>query len=140
MTHLSGEFRIEGWEEKPLEEHADGRKLTRASVKRSFAGELKGESQTEYLMSYRADETASFVGMERLTGELGGETGHVTLALKGVYDGKEAKAEWEVVEGSGDGVFHGATGTGKFSAPHGSTGEYKLNIKTLKTDPPIILI
>jgi hypothetical protein len=140
MTHLSGEFHIEGWDEQPLEEHSDGRKLTRATVKRSFAGELKGQSRTEYLMAYGSDSKASFVGMERLTGEIDGEPGHLTLALKGVYDGNEAKADWEVVEGSGDGVFEGASGSGHFSAPRGSTGEYKLDIKTLKTDPPLILI
>lgn len=140
MTHLSGEFHINGWDEKPLEEHADGRKLTRATVKRTFAGELKGESETEYLMSYAADQTARFVGMERITAELDGEPGHLTLALRGVYDGTEAKADWDVVEGSGDGVFEGASGSGKFHAPRGSAGEYRLDIKTLKTDPPLILI
>lgn len=140
MTHLHGEFKIEGWDEKPVEEHSDGRKLTRATVRRSFAGGMTGESSTEYLMAYAADETARFVGMERLTAELEGEVGHLTLALTGVYDGKEAKADWEVVEGSGDGVFEGASGKGSFHAPHGSTGEYKLDVKTLKTDPPLILI
>jgi len=140
MTHLSGNFEIKGWDEKPVEEHADGRKLTRATVKRSFAGELTGESSTEYVMSYAADKTARFVGMEQLSGELKGEAGHLTLQLTGVYDGKEARADWEVVEGSGDGVFEGASGKGSFHAPHGSTGEYKLDLKTLKTDPPLILI
>ncbi len=140
MTHLSGNFEIKGWDEKPVEEHDDGRKLTRATVKRSFAGGLMGESSTEYLMSYAADKTARFVGMERVTGQLEGEAGNVTLALNGVYDGAEAKADWEVVEGSGDGVFEGASGKGSFHAPHGSTGEYKLDLKTLKTDPPLILI
>ena len=140
MTHLSGEFHVEGWDEKPVEEHSDGRRFTRATVKRTFAGELRGQSQTEYLMAYGKDATASFVGMERLAGEIDGEPGHLTLALKGFYDGRETKADWEVVEGSGDGVFEGASGSGSFSAPVGATGEYRLDIKTLKTDPPLILI
>jgi hypothetical protein len=140
MTHLSGHFEIKGWEEKPFEEHDDGRKTTRATVKRSFAGDLSGESSTEYLMAYAADQTARFVGMEIVEGEVDGQTGHLTLALTGVYDGKEAKADWEVVEGSGDGVFANAEGKGSFSAPHGSTGEYKLTLKLPKVDPPLILI
>ena len=140
MTNLSGNFEIKGWDEKPVDEHEDGRKLTRATVKRSFAGDLSGESTTEYLMSYAADKTARFVGMEMVEGAVDGHSGHVTLQLTGVYDGKEAKADWEVVEGSGDGVFEGASGKGSFSAPKGSTGEYKLHIKATKIDPPLILI
>ena len=134
MAHLSGKFEIKGWDEKPVEERGDGRKMTRATVKRSFIGDLSGESSTEYLMAYTADKTARFVGMETLEGQIKGEVGHVTLALTGIFDGKRAKAEWIVVDGSGDGVFVDAAGTGSFSAPLGSTGEYELSLELPRVD------
>lgn len=140
MTHLVGNFEMKGWDEKSVEEQDDGRKLTRATVKRSFAGDMSGESSTEYVMSYAADQTARFVGMETVHGVVEAGEGHITLQLTGVFDGKEAKADWHVVEGSGDGIFEGASGKGSFSAPRGSTGEYKLHLKAPKIEPPLILI
>jgi len=134
MAHLCGKFEIKGWDEKPVEEQGDGRKTTRATVKRSFIGDLSGDSSTEYLMSYAADKTARFVGMETLEGKIRGEIGHVTLALTGIFDGKRAQAEWIVVEGSGDGVFVDAAGKGSFSAPLGSTGEYELSLELPSVD------
>ena len=43
----------------------------------------------------------------------------------GVYDGKEAKGDWVVVGATGD--LGELSGTGEFSAPMGSTGEYQLD-------------
>jgi hypothetical protein len=54
-------FAIIGWDEKPYNEAVGLPKLTRASVTKTFSGDLEGESQLEYLMVYRADGTASFV-------------------------------------------------------------------------------
>ncbi len=72
-------FAIKGWDEKPYNEAAGLPKLTRASVTKTFKGDLEGESQLEYLMLYRADGTASFVGLERVLGRLGGRSGSFVL-------------------------------------------------------------
>ncbi len=68
-------FAIKGWDEKPYNEVAGQPKLTRANVTMTFTGDLEGESQLEYLMMYRADGTASFVGLERVQGRPGGARG-----------------------------------------------------------------
>src|SRR5260370_40036681 len=96
-------FAIKGWDEKPYNEVAGQPKLPRANVTMTFTGDLEGESQLEYLMMYRADGTASFVGVERVQGRLGGRSGSFVLQRTGVFDGTLAKESYTVVAGSGTG-------------------------------------
>ena len=61
-------FAIQGWDEKPYNEGDNVPKLTRASVTKTFTGDLEGEGQVEYLMMYRSGGSATFVGLERVVG------------------------------------------------------------------------
>jgi hypothetical protein len=111
-------FAIKGWDEKPYNEAAGQPKLTRASVTKTFTGDLEGESQLEYLMMYRADGTASFVGLERVQGRLGGRSGSFVLQRTGVFDGTLAKESYTVVAGSGTGELASLRGEGSSAAGH----------------------
>ncbi len=119
-TRATGTFRIQGWDEKPYAEIEGGRKLTQASVKQAFAGDVEGEGSVEWLMCYRPDETADFVGLQRIVGQIEGRSGSlVLLQTEGTFDGKEARGRLSVVPGSGTGELDGLRGRGEFSAPHG---------------------
>jgi Protein of unknown function (DUF3224) len=119
-TRATGTFRIQGWDEKPYAEIEGGRKLTQASVKQAFAGDVEGEGSVEWLMCYRPDETADFVGLQRIVGQIEGRSGSlVLLQTEGTFDGKEARGRLSVVPGSGTGELDGLCGRGEFSAPHG---------------------
>ena len=61
-------FSIKRWDEKPYSEGGDLPKMTRASVDKTFTGDIDGEGHVEYVMVYRDDGTAVFVGLERITG------------------------------------------------------------------------
>jgi hypothetical protein len=127
MTRAACTFKIEGWDEQPYAEIEGGRKLTKASVKQAFAGDLQGEGAVEWLMCYRPDQTAEFVGLERFSGQLGERAGSFVLLLSsGTFDGKEARASVSVVSGSGTGNLSGLRGSGEFSAPQG--GEYSMTL------------
>jgi hypothetical protein len=131
-TRATGTFKIQGWDEKPYAEIEGGRKLTQASVKQAFAGDVEGEGAVEWLMCYRPDETADFVGLQRIVGQIGDRSGSfVLLQTEGTFDGKEAKGRLAVVPGSGTGDLEGLRGTGEFSAPHGGeptiTLDYELS-------------
>jgi hypothetical protein len=115
----SGRFKIEAWDEKPYVESEDGSKLTRASVTQSFSGDIEGEGSVEWLLCYRADHTADFVGMQRVTGRIGKRTGSVVLRTIGTFDGTEARGDWVVVPGSGTEGLSGLRGRGGFTAPRG---------------------
>jgi Protein of unknown function (DUF3224) len=119
-TRASGSFKIEGWDEKPYTEIEGGRKLTQASVKQAFSGDIEGEGAVEWLMCYRPDQTADFVGLQRIAGRLGNRSGSFVLTqTAGTFDGKEARGELSVVPGSGTGELSGLSGTGEFRAPVG---------------------
>ena len=57
-------FAIKDWDEKPYSEGQDLPKLTRAAVKKAFTGDIAGEGHVEYLMMYRGDGSAAFVGLD----------------------------------------------------------------------------
>jgi hypothetical protein len=118
-TSASATFTLDGWDEAPYEELTDGRKLTRASVKQTFSGDIAGAGAVEWLMAYRPDATADFVGLQRITGTVGGKSGTFVLSTAGTFDGQEAAGTWTVLVGSGTDELAGLTGTGTFSAPSG---------------------
>jgi len=122
----AGTFEVIAWDEKPYLEMADGRKLTRASVTQRFSGDIEGEGSVEWLMFYREDGTASFVGMQHVVGKIGSRSGSFVLETSGSYDGKAARASWSVVAGSGTSDLRGLRGSGTYVAGHGSTAEITL--------------
>src|SRR5712692_10292538 len=114
----AGTFEVTAWEEKPYLEMGDGRKLTRASVTQRFSGDIEGEGSVEWLMFYREDGTASFVGMQHVVGNIGSRSGSFVLETSGSYDGKTARASWSVVPGSGTNGMSGGGGVGRYVEGH----------------------
>ncbi len=126
-AHATGTFKVKSWDEKPYLEIDGGGKLTRASVTQAFAGDIAGDGAVEYLMCYRKDGTASFVGLQRVVGRIGGRAGSFVLQLTGTFEGGEAKGTWFVVPGSGTGDLHGLRAEGEFAAPHGPNASFTLD-------------
>jgi hypothetical protein len=126
-THAQGTFEIQSWDENPYAELDDARKLTRASVAQAFNGDLEGEGSVEWLMYYREDKTADFVGLQRFVGRLGSRSGSFVMTTQGTFDGEKAAGELAVVAGSGTEELSGITGGGSFVAPHGSTPSVELD-------------
>jgi hypothetical protein len=120
-----GGFEIVDWKEKPAGT-STGPKVTRATVKQKFTGDIKGSGTTEYLMVYRPDKTAEYSGVQVVTGTIGLRRGSFALLLRGEFDGKEATTKWEVVPGAAKGGLKGLTGKGGFGAPMGDKGTYTL--------------
>ena len=118
-THATGTFEVKTWDEKPYSEIDGGPKLTRASVTKSFHGDIEGEGTLEYLMIYRDDGSASIVGLESVVGRVGDRSGSFVLQHSGIFEGDTAKTTWFVVPGSGTGDLRGLRGEGGFVAQHG---------------------
>ena len=126
-SQATGTFKIDAWDEQPYAETDDGGKLTRASVKQTFGGDIEGEGAVEWLMCYRPDETADFVGLQRVVGRIGERSGSVVLESFGEFDGTEAKGPLTIVRGSGTGELAGIVGKGTLSAPMGGTPSVSLD-------------
>ncbi len=121
MTELTATFEVDSWDEAPIAEVDDTSKLTRASVTKTYSGDVQGTSSTEWLMSYAEDGTATFVGMERITGTFGDREGSVVLQHVGRFADGAATAALTIVAGGSSGALAGATGDGDFRAdPSGS--------------------
>jgi hypothetical protein len=118
---VEAKFTVDSWDEQQFDEIKDTSKLTRASVTKSYSGDVEGTSTTEWLMSYADDGSATFVGLERIVGRVGGRKGSLVLQHVGVYADGTATANLSVVKGSGSEDLAGATGEGEFTAdPAGS--------------------
>lgn len=126
-THAQATLAIRSWDEKPYLELEGGAKLTRASVGQAFTGDLEGEGSVEWLMCYREDETAEFVGLQRFVGRLGSRSGSFVMQTQGTFDGSQAEGRFAVVSGSGTEELRGITGTGAFAAQHGPTAAVELD-------------
>ena len=61
--HVSADFEIGAWDENPFDEAVGVAKLTRASVTKTYIGDIDATSTTEWLMAYEPDKSARFVGL-----------------------------------------------------------------------------
>lgn len=121
-------FQVASWDEDTYDELDTGRGLTQAVVSLTFSGTIEGHGSVRWLMAYRADGTASFVGLARITGSLDGRSGSFVLQNTGAFDGMVARGTWSVVEGSGTDALEGLAGAGGFEAGQEATYtlEYRL--------------
>jgi hypothetical protein len=120
-------FAIKSWDEKPYSEGPDLPKLTRASVSKTYSGDITGEGQVEYTMMYRSDGSATFVGLERITGRIAGKTGSFVLQRTGVFEGGQAKESYSVAPGSGTGELRSLVGDGRSAVGHGMEHPFSLS-------------
>jgi Protein of unknown function (DUF3224) len=123
-TQATGTFKIDSWDEEP---HGEDGGVARAAVRQTFSGDIEGEGQTEWLMCYRPDKTADFVGYLQLDGRIGERAGALVFRSTGAFDGKEASGRLVIVEGSGSGELAGIVGEASFRAPMGGEPSVSLD-------------
>ena len=118
---------ITSWDEVPYSEGEDLPKLTRAAVAKTFTGDITGEGHVEYLMMYRNDGSATFIGLERIVGHVAGKAGSFVLQRTGVFENGVAKESYVVIAGSGTGQLRGLRGEGTSAVGHGTEHPLTLN-------------
>jgi hypothetical protein len=124
-THAQGTFAINSWDEKTWEgeqwQHGTPPMLTHARITQTFQGDFSGSCESQALMAY-SDTGALYVGMQRMSGTLGGRTGTFLMQWQGSYHDDTAWVQWEVVPGTATGELRGLTGSGGYQAGHSMTG------------------
>jgi hypothetical protein len=108
-------FAMKSWEEKPYNELPGELKMTRTSVAYTYHGDIEGESTLDYLMVYRADNSGSFVGLERVIGRVGGRSGSFVLQHTGTFDKTDVNGTFLVVPQSGTGELVNLRGEGSIN-------------------------
>lgn len=127
MARAAGSFKVLSGGEDPYDELEGGIRLTHASGTQAFSGDIEADGSVHWLMLYRGDRTAHFVGLQRIKGSLGGHRGSFVLAAEGNYDGASSLIELTVIEGTGTADLAGISGSGRLDAPGGPEGTYELD-------------
>ena len=124
--HASAVITVHKYEPAAYDESEAGLALTKIHVEESFAGDIQGDGVVEFLQAARADGSATFVGLERITGSLGGKVGTFLLQDAGTMVDSVVSGDWFVVPGSGTGELTGLRGTGGFRANLGEGADVTL--------------
>jgi hypothetical protein len=116
---IQATFEITSWDETPFDEGTGVAKLTEALVSKQYSGDIDATSTTKWLMAYAPDQTATFVGLERIKGSIGGKHGSLVLQHTGTFANGSADAALTVVSGTNE--LKSVSGSGDFKAdPAGS--------------------
>lgn len=125
MTKCTGSFQLSSWSEETYDEGQAG-KMTAATVTQTFSGDITGDGAVRWLMAYRADGTARFVGLQQVDGTLAGRHGSFVLETAGDFDGQMARWKATVIPGSATDQLTGLEGAGSFGAAHGPEATYEI--------------
>src|SRR5262249_9711389 len=78
-THATGRIDGKSYEPQPYEEVEQGPNLVEIHVTETFSGDIEGEGVVRFLQAIREDGSASFVGIERVSGSIAGRSGTFLL-------------------------------------------------------------
>ena len=126
-TRADAVITVHKYEPSAYDEPAEGPALTRIHVEESFGGDISGAGVVEFLQAARADGSASFVGIERVTGTVAGRNGTFLLQDAGTVQDNIVSGDWFVIPGSGTGQLAGLRGTGGFRANLGEGAQVHLD-------------
>ena len=105
-----GQFEIASWDQVPYDEGAEGPKLGRATVRKTFRGQLAGESTAELLLCGDDQGGIAYTALERVVGSLDGRAGSFLL-MHGAIRGEATGPVGRIVPDSGTGELRGLHGT-----------------------------
>jgi hypothetical protein len=128
MTRVTGTFKTLGWDERPYDNAGGQPRLTHAEVTHELLGGIAGEASVSYLLGYREDNTATFVGLVRVTGAIGERSGSFVMQDIGTFENGVAKGRWTILPGLGTDGLRDIRGEGHFAASHESAS-YSLDIE-----------
>ena len=126
-VHAIGKINVRTYEPSPYDQPDDGPALVRIHVEESFSGDIQGEGVATFLQTTMRDDEASFVGVERVTGSVGGRSGTFVLQDQGTVKDAVVSGDWFVVPGSGTGELAGLRGEGGFKAALGQGADITLD-------------
>jgi Protein of unknown function (DUF3224) len=126
-THATGRIDVRTYEPQPYDQLDDGPDLVEIHVTETFSGDIEGEGVVRFLQAIREDGSASFVGIERVTGSIAERRGSFLLQDAGTLEGNLVQGDWFVIPGSGTGELAGLRGEGGFEAELGQHASITLD-------------
>src|SRR5262245_143453 len=89
-----GKINVKTYEPTTYDQPSEGPALVRIHVSEDFSGGIEGEGVAEFLQTARSENEASFVGVERVTGRLGGKAGTFVFQDEGTVAGTTVSGTW----------------------------------------------
>ena len=126
-TRATAKIEVHTYEPETYENSGGGTDLVEIHVTEAFHGDIEGEGVVRFLQAIRADGSASFVGIERVSGSIAHRSGTFLLQDAGTVDGSVVSGTWFVIPGSGTGGLAGLRGEGGFTANLGEGAEVTLD-------------
>ncbi|WP_143590407.1 DUF3224 domain-containing protein [Thermoactinospora rubra] len=109
-VRATGRFEVK-WDEQPAYDEREGATLSRATVTKSFTGDIEGSSVAEVTKAVTGvPGSAGYVAVERLEGSVHGRSGSFVLLHTGLMDRGDASLTVSVVPDSGTGELTGIRG------------------------------
>jgi hypothetical protein len=125
--HATGTITVRTYEPTPYDQPPEGPVLSRIHVEEEFSGDIEGTGVVEFLQAQVSEDAASFVGLERVSGSVGGRSGTFLLQDRGTLRGTTVSGDWFVVPGSCTGELAGLRGEGGFTAELGQGADITLD-------------
>jgi Protein of unknown function (DUF3224) len=100
--NYKGTFKVISWDENPTQEINEESKITRATVKQTYTGDVTGESTVHYTMYYPSQTISMFIGIEHFNGKIGDKSGELVLEHKGEFEEGVAKSDFITLYGTDD--------------------------------------
>lgn len=126
-TTAVAKIEVHTYQPETYEDSGGGTNLVEIHVTEAFHGDIEGEGTVRFLQAVRPDGSASFVGIERVTGAVGDRSGTFLLQDAGTVQGSVVSGTWFVIPGSGTGDLAGLRGEGGFTANLGEDAEVTLD-------------
>lgn len=127
--HCSGIFTIASWDETTLTERCDDVKTSHATIKQKYSGDILGESEIEFLMSYQSKAEAKFTGFETFTGVIQGKRGAITFQHTGTFTDGIARSKFESVAHSATGELSNLVVSGSFRSGEAGVADYECTVE-----------
>jgi hypothetical protein len=113
-VNASAPFTNDRYDEEPYGE-ADGAEVSRVHISRSFTGDLEGSSTAELLIA-KSEGGGGYVGHDRISGSLQGNSGSFVFQHSGLMGPDGVTNTGTIVPGTGTGELEGISGDGTMLA------------------------
>ena len=116
-------FTIDSWDQEPLTD-AGGRSFSRATVTKTFSGDIQGTSTAWLVMSMVGDEGAEYVGLETFDVSIHGRSGRFVLLHQAA--GSADLVRWSIAPGSATDDLFGLAGSAHIEIAEDGTHTFTL--------------
>ena len=116
MTQLEGTFRAVSWDEERYDAAEGQPKFTHTRAVHELTGAIEGEASICYLMVYRPDDSASFVGLATVTASIDEKQGSFVMQDVGTIENGVTRGRWTILPGLGSGDLGDLRGGGHFAS------------------------